>query len=133
MRLRDPLADRESETEAAALGQPRTRSIGPPKTLKDVRKVGRRDADARVADGELHFPVAALERDLHRTAARRVFDRVRDEVQEQLPQSNAVTEDGRILDGGETDDETGVLAEDDGGLEHLVHEWLERERLAVQI
>ena len=51
-----------------------------------------RNADSRVAHGELHFPVASLQRELHRAAPRRVLDRVRDEVEEQLPQTQPVAE-----------------------------------------
>src|SRR5688572_10139556 len=57
----DPLADGEAKTESTALIRPRAigaldatraRSVRPIEALEDVRKIGSRDADAGVADGE---------------------------------------------------------------------------------
>ena len=39
----------EPEPESAALRLPRARAIGAPESIEDVRQIGRRDADARVA------------------------------------------------------------------------------------
>ena len=86
VRLRDPLADREAESEAAALGGARARPVGAPEAVEDEGEIRGRDADPRVAHGERDLTIAASERELHLTALRRVLDRVGDEVEEELSQ-----------------------------------------------
>src|SRR5258705_9377760 len=93
VRLRDPLTDRESQSEATTLRQPRARPIGPPESLEDVRQVACRYPDARVANRKVDFAVTTLHRKLDGASSRRVLDRVRDQVQEQLTQSKAIAKD----------------------------------------
>ena len=96
MRLHDPLCDRETEPEPAALRGPRARAIGPPEAVEDVWQIVGGDSDARVPNGDRDFIVAApRRRQLHMAAARRVLDRVRDDVEEQLPESRSIAHDRR--------------------------------------
>src|SRR4051794_29303453 len=43
MRLHDPLRNRKSQPEAAALRRARPRAIGAPETIEDVREIRRRN------------------------------------------------------------------------------------------
>src|SRR5581483_5770365 len=54
--------------------------------LEDPPLLRRRNAEALVADREADVPVARLERERDRAAARRVLDRVLEQVREHLPQ-----------------------------------------------
>jgi hypothetical protein len=63
-----------------------------------MREIGRRDADAGVADAEGDLVVRPpCQRDLDVTTARRVLDRVGDEVEKKLAQPVGIAENGRIL------------------------------------
>src|SRR6185436_48518 len=101
MCLHDPLRDRETQPEAAAIERPRgvtrgtstraatrAHAIRAPETLEYVRKIAGGDADAGVANGERDFAMGSpRQTDVHVTAARRVLDRVGREVQEQMTQA----------------------------------------------
>src|SRR5882757_7563683 len=80
VRLRDPLADGEAEAGAGALAGARARGIGAPKTIEDVRQIPGRDADAGVGHREHGASVIAPQLHGDLTAARRVLDRVLDEI-----------------------------------------------------
>ena len=78
------LDDRQPEPGAA--GRPRPRRVGPVEALEDALEVPLRDADALVADGDLHLAVAAAGADRHPGADRAVGHRVVDQVDQRRDQ-----------------------------------------------
>ena len=59
MRLSDLLRDRQAKAEAASLGASRSSAVGSPEPVEDVWKIGRRDADAGISDGDRDLVVGA--------------------------------------------------------------------------
>ncbi len=64
---------------------------------------------------------------------RRVLERVRDDVQKELPQTRAVREHDDVRDLRHRHGEPRRLAKDSRGLEHLVRQRRERHALAMQV
>src|SRR5258707_15646395 len=91
MRLRNPLADRKSESESAALRHSRPRAIRSPESLEYMWNVGGGDSNARVADCECHGVWMHAKPELHFAAGRRVLDRIRYEIEKKLPQTSGVS------------------------------------------
>ncbi len=133
MRFGDPAADGETESEAAALGRSGARPVGAIEALEDVGQIASRDADARVLDRELGSAADAMQGELDTSSARRVLDGIRRQVQQQLPQANVVPHRGARLGQRQRDRQPGVLAQNERRLEYLLYQWLERNRLAMQI
>src|SRR5438034_7863172 len=73
------------------------------------------------------------ERDLDVATARRVLDRVGDEVEKELPQAVRIAEHGRVFTSWQLDRETGLFAKDYRGLEDITYKRLEAHRLAMKI
>ena len=80
----DPLADGETEPGAGALARAGAGGVGAPEAVEDVRQVARRDADARIRDGEGHAPIRRPELQAHAAARGRVFHRVGEQVEDEL-------------------------------------------------
>ena len=85
----------DSQAESCAACRPRTRLIHPVETLEDARQRFRRNADARIAHLNQMMITAFGERvaDAHAAARTIEFDRVVNQVDEDLFQAPAVGKD----------------------------------------
>src|SRR5262245_49318932 len=90
MRFGDPFTDGETEPGPRTLTRTRARRIGTPETIEHMRQIAGRDADARVRDREHRAAIVAAQLDRDLTAARRVFDRILNEIQRELAHAAAV-------------------------------------------
>src|SRR6476659_10498711 len=88
----DVLHDGEAETEATVAS--RRAALALAKALEDVRSELARDAFAGVDDRDLDLGVASRDAHLDLAAARRVADRVRQEVVDDLTQAIGVPRNG---------------------------------------
>jgi len=133
MRLRDPLADRESQSESTALGHSRSHSIGPPEPLENVWKVGGGYSDSRITNGECHVVRMPAQSELDFAAGRCVLDGVGDQVEKELAQTSAICHYSRV--GGEREIDRYALSftKYERRFVNLLHQRLELDRLPVQI
>ena len=132
--LHDPLRDRQPKAEAAALRRTRPNAVRAPEAIEDVRQIVRRDPHPGIAHDDRDLVVrTARHRHLHATAARRVLDRVRHEVEQQLAQARAIAHHDRVLERRHRERETRILAEDHRGLVDLAHQRLDLDRRAMDV
>ena len=83
----------QREAESGALIAPVVRRIELPELLEQFRKVLFADADTRIRDRECdHARLGGIARDVqrHRAAVGRELDRVREEIEDNLPHALAV-------------------------------------------
>src|SRR6266567_9102287 len=86
---RRALDDEEPQPQTTGAGR-----IDPVERLKNVGQVGRRDADAVVPYLEVHRRAAPTGSDEHATAARRIVDRVADEIAQYAAQQCGIARHG---------------------------------------
>ena len=99
VRLHDVAHDREPETEPVLLA---LAALGLLKPIEDMRQELGSDAAARIADHDFGVRVHALQGDFDPAAARREFDRVRQEVPDHLQQAVRIARYGfdHLVDAG---------------------------------
>src|SRR5690348_15907270 len=88
----DDLA-RDREPESAAAVRRRFLVVRLEELLEDVRQLLQRDAGARVAYIEMHLLIHRIHEQLHRSAALRELERVRDEIAEHFADAVGIPED----------------------------------------
>src|SRR5689334_17941998 len=91
MRIDDPLAN--GQTEPRALLGMHARRISPIKAIEDLRLLLRRDPDPCIGDRQASGSAGHEDAHLYDSTLFGVFDRIVDEVQDQLPQSHLVARD----------------------------------------
>src|SRR3954454_12690311 len=124
MRLRDPLTYRQPQPEPTTFRHSRSHAISAPESFEDVWEVRRRysypcvthrkgDVVRMSAEPQLHFPTGG-----------RVFDRIGDQVEEQLTQTRAISHHRRVRGERQIYRYPLRLAQDQRGLKHLLHQRL---------
>src|SRR6266567_379524 len=133
MCLRNPLADGKAESEATALRHSRPRAIGAPEALENMRDIGGGDSNSRVAHRERHGVGMDAEAELYLAAGGRVLDRIRYEIEKKLPQASRVSHYRDIRGERKVDGHTCTFAEYHRSLVDILHKWLERDGLAMDV
>ncbi|MCE3223735.1 MAG: hypothetical protein K0S58_1915, partial [Nitrospira sp.] len=95
MRFRNPRTDREAEPGALFGMGPRV--VGAKETIENLFVRVLRNADAVIAHGETYGLAFHAKIDFHPALWMRVFHRIVDDVQNELPQSEFVASDRRRL------------------------------------
>src|SRR6185437_10919398 len=98
-----------------------------------MREIRRRNSGPCIPYGERNIVRMTPEPDVDAPAARRVLDRVRHEVEEQLPQSRPISCDRDICSEREVHRHAGALAQYHGSFIHFLRELAKIDSLAIQI